>query len=224
MKSRDRLATALAAAAIFMTGCASEDLDEGSGEETAEPESGPPAESPPERDVQLMIDRGQMDERFEGDGGVLEAEAWTAAQLEGENMPDRRGWSGVYWSPYAIYGNGYVRTMFANGEIGNWVWVPASGQYQFSIGAQGSWCTHGWPVMTTYAYDQSRGWYYGTGSYGVSSTLAYDPNARYYPYYVGSTWMNGGWNWISVVMSNDSYVANYCDANLVVDYVNIWHY
>jgi hypothetical protein len=224
MKTPERFATALAAVAVLASGCASDEmLDPEAGEEITEPAGEPPAQ-PPAADVELMIQRDLIDETFEGDGGNLEAEAYTVAQLEGENMADRRGWSGVYWSPYAIWGNGYVRTMFANGEIGNWVWVPTTGQHQISIGAQGSWCTHGWPVMTTYAYDQSRGWYYGTGSYGINSNLTYDPNARYFPYYVGSTWMNAGWNWVSVVMSNDSYVANYCDANLVVDYVNIWHY
>src|SRR4029079_7536125 len=88
----------------------------GGGDEVPEPSGGPPAEAPLERDVQLMIQQGHIDEQFEGDAGNLEAEAYTVTQLEGENMPDRRGWSGVYWSPYAILGAGYVRTMFADGE------------------------------------------------------------------------------------------------------------
>ena len=222
MKTPERFAAALFAAALAgSTGCA---VDEEITEETEEEAGEPPAELPQGPDVELMKRGGLIDEAFEGDGGNLDELAYTVTQLEGENMMDRRGWSGVYYSPYARYGNWHQRTMFANGEIGNWVWVPAAGQHHLSIGAQGSWCTHGWPVMTTYVYDQVRGWFYGTGSYGINSNLTYDPNARYFPYYVGSTWMNAGWNWVSVVMSNDSYVAGYCDANLTVDYVNVWRY
>lgn len=220
MKTRERLAAALAGLALA-AGCATDDTIE-DGEEIAEP-SDEPVDAPGDRDVALMIQRGQVDEVFEGDGGNLDAQAYTAAQIEGENMADRRGWSGVYYSPYAPYGNWHQRTMFADGEIGGWVWVPSSGPTQITVAAQGSWCTRGWPVMTTYVYDQARGWFYGTGSYGIDSKFAYD-GARYFPYYVGSTWMNAGWNWVSVVMSNDSYVAGYCDANLTVDYVNLWRY
>ena len=224
MRTRESIVTVLTAAVIAATGCAGDEMIGDEDEESAEPTGDPPAEAPPGPDVELMVQEGLVDEAFVGEEGpALDELAYTAAQLEGENMMDRRGWSGVYYSPNAPYGNWHQRTMFANGEIGNWVWVPTSGHTQVTVAARGSWCTHGWPVMTTYAYDQSRGWHYGTGSYGIDSKWAYD-SARYFPYHVGGTWMNAGWNWISVVMSNDSYVAGYCDANLTVDYVNLWRW
>jgi hypothetical protein len=75
--------------------------------------------------------------------------------------------------------------------------------------------------MTVYTYDQSRGWFWGSGTTTVDSKVSQDPYARYYPYFMGWSWLNPGWNFVLVRMGNDSYQAGTCDANLAVDYAYI---
>lgn len=221
---RDRASTwkrlITTAACALLTGAAGCALDDGTApdgtEDPGDPLSPPELAPEPPTDAELEGGHG-WDELDEEEDAERLVAASSAIQVEGENMSNLSGHSGVYYSSLAPFGNWHMRLQFANGDIGQWFYQPTAGWRGISVAAQGSWCTRGWPTMQTFLYNGNQGWYWWSNVLTVSDQVSYNPT-RYFPYWTGTTWVNAGWNFVLVRMGNDSYVAGYCDANLAVDY------
>lgn len=146
--------------------------------------------------------------------------ALQAVQIEGEAMTGNVP-SGVYSTPYAVYGGYQARVVFANGDIGQWYYHDGGAWRGVSVAAQGSWCVHGYPTMQVYLYNQAQNaWFWGSGAPQINAQLAGD-GPRYFPYWMGTPFVPAGWTYVLIRMGNDSATAS-CDANLAVDYAAIW--
>lgn len=215
--------------ASLLSACANDTVDDSApepigdstGETTEMDPSTPPTEAPPppppESASVPLIGKQTPPER----DAQLQLTADVASiHIEGENMAAGVA-SGVYPSPAAVYGNYQVRIVFANGDIAQWFYASEAGWRGVSIAAQGSHCVNGWPTMQPFIYNQAQNaWTWWANPSTITSQLAGD-GPRYFPYFFGSTYVSPGWNYLLIRMGNDSATSS-CDANLAVDYAEIW--